>query len=74
MKTFRSTAEVVDELQSEGFDVRRSYVQFLVRDNWVPSPQKIGNACLWDEIHINALKRELRRRNRWDPESALVRE
>ena len=59
-----TTAEVVRSLRAEGFNVRRSYVGFLVRDNWTPAPERRGRDHLWDDVHVEALKRELRRRGR----------
>ncbi len=67
--TVKSTDQVVKELRSEGFNVRRSYVQFLIRDSWIPIPPKVGSAHLWEDVHVEALKSELRRRGRWDPSS-----
>ena len=61
----RSTRDVLDQLLDEGYAVRPSYVSYLIRDGIIPSPPHVGQSLVWDEVHVDSLKAELKRRGRY---------
>ena len=63
----QSTREVVDQLRIEGYDIRPSYLSYLLRDGIIPSPMRVGQSLVWDDVHVDALRAELRRRGRYAP-------
>jgi len=61
----RGTADVVDALRAEGFEVTRTYVAWVLRDRHIPTPQKgPGGALIWEEADVLRLRSFLHRRGR----------
>jgi len=62
----RGTAQVLDGLRREGWQVTYSYLAWLIRDRIFDPPAKgPGGARLWDEADVRRLRSELRRRGRY---------
>ena len=59
------TKGVIDVLRSRGYSVTAGYVGWLIRDNWLPSPEKGPGGCLcWTEADIDRLEALLKRKGR----------
>jgi hypothetical protein len=66
----KSTAEVVDGLRREGYVLTRTYLAWLLRDGYLPPPEKFVDSYVWGDADIARLKGILYRRNR-GPERVL---
>jgi len=58
------SADVVKQLTEEGYDLNMSYLQWLMRDDIIRPPAKLGNVYAWTEPDVDRLRSELRRRDR----------
>jgi hypothetical protein len=59
------TAQVLDQLRAEGFEVSHSYLGWLIRDRLFIPPEKApGGAWVWQPADIERLRQALRRRGR----------
>ena len=60
----RSTAQIVDDLRNDGYDVSCGYVAYILRERVIALPQEIGGIWLWEQADVDRLCGELRRRGR----------
>ena len=61
----QGTTAVVDGLRAEGFRVNVGYVQWALRDQHIPTPEKgPGGALIWTEADARRLRSFLYRRGR----------
>ena len=59
------TTQVVNRLRAEGFRVNAGYVAWLIRDRWLPTPEKgPGGAFIWTDADAQRLRSFLHRRGR----------
>jgi len=59
------TTDVLDKLREEGFIVTVGYLNYLLRERIVATPEKrVGGVLLWEEADIDRLKYALQRRGR----------
>jgi hypothetical protein len=69
----KSTAEVVDGLRSEGYVLTRTYLAWLLRDRYLPPPQKFCESYAWTDADVDRLKGLLVRRGRGPGETTRCR-
>jgi len=66
------TTAVVDRLRGDGFQVNAGYVAWLIRDRWLPAPEKgPGRAMIWTDADVQRLRSILYRRGR-GPEGGML--
>lgn len=64
------TSDILDRLRSQGYRVSVGYLQYLLRERIVPTPEeRVGGVLVWEEADIDRLKHTLIRRNRGPAET-----
>ena len=59
------TKEAINSLRDSGYAVTAGYVAWLIRDSWLPSPEKGPGGCLcWTEADVDRLESLLKRKGR----------
>jgi len=59
------TADVIDGLRDDGYDVTAGYVQYLIRERVLPAPERrVGGVFVWSEPEVQRLRVVLCRRGR----------
>lgn len=59
-RAFLSTHEAVALLNDEGWQVTVGYLSYLMRDDFFPTPAKVGNGFIWLDNDLEGVRRALR--------------